>query len=347
MKFIILNICALMVVLYPNHHLLAQKLTVGYTAELQTNKHATSKWVNLLRCDFSKELTTNLEMQIATISVVRTKDEPLAYNLQTFSNIEEENTALALAICGISWKNKQSSGFIGIRNLNEDFFTSPCTSLFTNSSCGIFPTISLNFPIANYPVASVGAGYKLSLRKCNIETYLYNGIGYKRFTGKKNVFRFCPQSDGFIHVTSINYQHYASNYFLGTALYYGTNMDDEKSSEEIPTIKTKKELNYVVWGYGEQKLTKHLYTLMQYSVCFPKQNFCHYYTGTGLIYRCRQSEGGIFTNYVSCEGKHEWATELTCKLFYSEHVFIQPALHFIINNYERACIGLFRLGVNV
>ena len=33
---------------------------------------------------------------------------------------------------------KKARLFVGVRNVNEDFFTSDVTSLFTGSSCGIF-----------------------------------------------------------------------------------------------------------------------------------------------------------------------------------------------------------------
>ena len=82
---------------------------------------------------------------------------------------------------------KNSSLFIGIRNVNEDYFTSPCTALFTNSSCGIFPTISANYPIANYPVASVGIDYKLNLNKWFLETSIYNGTGYRNLSGNRKL----------------------------------------------------------------------------------------------------------------------------------------------------------------
>lgn len=99
-------------------------------------------------------------MEMASISIAETHERPLIDDWQGFSNIEEENTPLALAVLGIRWQLKKSFLFVGVRNLNEDYFTSPYTSLFTNSSCGIFPTLSVNYPIANYPLASIGIDYK-------------------------------------------------------------------------------------------------------------------------------------------------------------------------------------------
>ena len=58
----------------------------------------------------------------------------------------------ALAVLGYMHEWKEAHLFVGVRNVNEDFFTSDVTSLFTNGSCGIFPTIAASYPIANFPL---------------------------------------------------------------------------------------------------------------------------------------------------------------------------------------------------
>ena len=200
------------------HYGLAQELQVSYTTELQSDFKQGNNWVNLLRLDFTHSLGKHTTLQAATISTARTRPESLADDFQTFSNIEEENHPLALATLGVQQQFGHSSLFFGIRNLNEDYFTSPVTSLFTNSSCGIFPTLSADYQIANYPVASVGLHYELQFTRWSLQTSVYNGKGYYRFSGKENVFRFCPQSDGILSIISLNYQQHGSNYHVGFAL---------------------------------------------------------------------------------------------------------------------------------
>ena len=221
---------------------LAQELQVSYTTELQSDFKQGSNWVNLLRLDFTHSLGKHTTLQAATISTARTRAESLADDFQTFSNIEEENHPLALATLGIQQLFGHSSLFFGIRNLNEDYFTSPATSLFTNSSCGIFPTLSADYQIANYPVASVGLHYELQFTRWSLQASVYNGKGYYRFAGKENVFRFCPQQDGILSVTSLNYQHHDSNYHVGFALHSGMYMDYEEGTPE----KTEKERRKVM-----------------------------------------------------------------------------------------------------
>ena len=56
--------------------------------------------------------------------------------------------------------------------------------------------------------------------------------GYYRFAGKENVFRFCPQQDGILSITSLNYQQHGSKYHVGFALHSGMYMDYEEGTPE-------------------------------------------------------------------------------------------------------------------
>lgn len=326
---------------------MAQGIALTYTTELQTDFRRETNWVNLLRADFSLPLTSVLGLEASTISVAKTHKESLLDNLQTFSNIEEENIPLAPVLLGVSGQTKRASFFVGVRNLNEDYFTSPCTALFTNSSCGIFPTLSANYPIANYPVASVGADVKWSItREWLLETSLYNGTGYRRFCGRENVFRFCPRSDGVLSVTSINYQHHDSNYFIGVALHHGVPVDDEAGDEttQIAAPSPPKETNAVVWGYVEQRLVARTYVLLQASATPSAQSGCRRYVGAGIVVNGTKATAGAFTNYADFTSEREWASELTCYIPCLGKGYIQPTLHLICNSRARGVIGLLRMG---
>lgn len=338
-------LCAAMVmVTFTNHYLAAQDFNLTYTTEFQTDFRKGAKWVNLLRTDFLQSLGNSVNIEVASISVARTSDKKLVDDLQVYSNIEEENLPLALAILGINWHVGASSLFVGIRNLNEDYFNSPCTSLLTNSSCGIFPTLSANYPIANYPVASVGMDYKLKLGNWHMETSIYNGTGYNMFVGKENVFRFCPKTDGILSITSLNYQNNDSGYYMGIALHSGMSAGDESGNSET---EEKKKLNTVLWGYAEQKLSSGLYALFQYSINPTEKQGCRSYVGSGLVMRYKKIEGGVFADYADFTTEHEWASELTCKFLFGKSGYVQPAFHLIANTRECNWVGLIRLGYEI
>lgn len=80
----------------------------------------------------------------------------------------------ALAVLGYrhAWEN--ANVFLGVRNVNEDFFTSDATSFFVNSSCGIFPTIAVSYPIANYPFSGLTVYFDVSQNGWTFRNSLYN-----------------------------------------------------------------------------------------------------------------------------------------------------------------------------
>lgn len=335
---------AMSMITFYSHCLAAQETGIAYTSEFQTDFRKGTKWVNLLRAEFEFPIGKNFGMEMASISIAETHERPLIDDWQGFSNIEEENTPLALAVLGIRWQLKKSFLFVGVRNLNEDYFTSPYTSLFTNSSCGIFPTLSVNYPIANYPLASIGIDYKYKGNRWSFEASAYNGVGYKRLTGRENVFRFCPESDGILGISTINYQNNGSSYYMGFALRNGMSACYEKGTEES---KEKKEWNALVWGYAEQKLSAHWHALIQYSVNPTVLKGCRSYAGGALVLHCGKLESGVFAGYAGFAEGNEWSGELTCRIACLHNMYIQPAFHVIKNSRLHGCIGLLRLGYEI
>ena len=107
--------------------------------------------------DFSRTLGKGFRIDLGSISIAKTRPERLIDDRQGFSNIEADNLPFSLSVAGLSFSRGASCLFAGLRNMNEDYFASPVTSLFTNSSCGIFPTIAANYPIANYPLSSLAS----------------------------------------------------------------------------------------------------------------------------------------------------------------------------------------------
>lgn len=319
----------------------AQWPELTYTTEMQTDFGRGVNWVNLLRTEFTKSLTERLDLQLATITTAKTRKERLANDLQTFSNIEENNLPLALAVMGLSYCLGASSLFAGIRNLNEDYFTSPCTSLFTNSSCGIFPTISISLPIANYPLSSVGFDYKLQLERFDVEASLYNGTGYKRFGGRNNMFRFCPASDGLFFISATDYHHDANLYHLGFAVHSGRVQTDASDG------RFARATNVVTWAYAEQHLCADLFLTAHASVKPTGTMGCRSYFGGGIIVHVGNTEGGLFTDYADCYDNRECACELTWKIPLEKHFFFQPVLHFIKTNDDRKFLGVLRLGFHI
>lgn len=300
-------------------------------AELITEQQVTTKGryncANLLRLQASLPIAHGFSVDVGSLSTFMTAKESIGDDLQTFSNLDAERIPFALSVCGVNWNaGDHHSLFLGIRNMNEDYFCSPVTSFFTNSSCGVYPTISANYDIANYPVASMGAHYKfestIGSNEANgsivFQTSLYNGKGYNHFTGRENVFRFCPKNDGLFGLAEVSYRRRRSCYFVGNAVYWGGS-----SSNNI------KGVSLSPWAYAEQRITDRLSLIAGYSHTFGDDAACRDFAGLGGRYAWDRAELGVFTDYANFAEGSEWATEFTCKVTLTPHFFLQPSVHAI------------------
>lgn len=300
------------------------ELGLEFTTELQAMHTGKYNYANLLRLSAALPISRGLTFEAATLSASMTADDCIGGELQAFSNLDAGNVLLALAIGGLNWEiNDRHTLFFGVRNMNEDYFTSDVTAFFTNSSCGIYPTLGDNYSVANYPMAAVGAHYKYE-RALNdgandalvLQASLYNGTAYNRFKGRENVFRVCPKDDGFTALAQGEWRHQGSSYFLGVCGHYG-DADDG----------SKREFGATLWTYGEQRLSAHASLIAGYSHAFAPAARCRDFVGVGGKYAWRRCELGLFTDYARYDGTHENATELTCKVAITPHLYFQPTAH--------------------
>ncbi|MBO7068589.1 MAG: hypothetical protein J6W52_07925 [Bacteroidaceae bacterium] len=305
-----------------------------YTTELQTD-FTDANWANLLQLRAAFPISRKFSFNVSSVSVVATDEEPLAEELQGFSNITAWNIPFALSVAGFTWHiNDCHSLFAGIRRMDEDYFCSDDLSLFTNASCGGFPTITANYAIPVYPMAAMGIHYAYDSKKLKIQASLYNGTGSYEFTGRNNVFRICPQSDGIFALGQVEYRHRGSRYYLGASLH---DWDLLGIGERKPRPST--------WIYAEQVLGGNFTLLAAYSHAFSSDELCNDFFAIGGKYTFKKAELGIFSDYTRIIGIDEWATELTCKIALTNYLSLQPALHIITTDDITNCIGMLRLNV--
>lgn len=302
-----------------------------YIGELQTDFSGGFNFLNFLRLDGTLNITRNLRFSLSTLSVAHTR-EALMGDIQTFSNIEADNIPLTLAVAGVEWEIPAAKGthtlFAGIRNTGEDYFASNVTSFFINSSCGIFPTISANYPIATYPMAAMCLHYAYDSEHWGAKATLYNGEGNYRFSGRNNLFRFCPADDGIFLMAQGEYKSSTGRYFLGGSMY--------KSSP-------------VLWTYGEQSVFESsrcgVHLIAAYSHCFDSESYCRNFAGVGAKLHTPRFEAGLFADYADCGADHEWATELSVRVPIYNTIYIKPSLHYINGTSASGVVGMVRFGV--
>lgn len=140
----------------------AQTFSGEYTTEWQWDMKRNTNWLNLLRLNLNVPVFDGKgTIEASTLHIAKTNETIIA-DWQTFSNIEAENNVAAIAVLGYMHEWQAAHLFVGVRNVSEDFFTSDITALFINSSCGIFPTIAANYPIANYPFSGLTVYFDVS-----------------------------------------------------------------------------------------------------------------------------------------------------------------------------------------
>ena len=103
----------------------AQEFSGELTSEWQWDMNKRTNWVNLLRLNMRLPLANGKgAFEAATLHVAKTKEETILADWQGFSNIEADNMFAAIAVLGYmhTWRNAHL--FVGVRNVNEDFFTS-------------------------------------------------------------------------------------------------------------------------------------------------------------------------------------------------------------------------------
>lgn len=98
------------------------------------------------------------------------------HDQQGISNIEAGNHPL---IFWEVWHHQQFRNLeirLGLQNINSDFMNQPFTGNFSGSSYAIFPTLSLNYSLPNYPVAGLGLTFTYTITNhWKIRHALFNG----------------------------------------------------------------------------------------------------------------------------------------------------------------------------
>ncbi len=310
----------------------AQSLESTYTTEWQWDMNNKTNWVNMLRFDFDCSLWKNGTLEASSIHIARTNEHILP-DLLTFSNIEERNNFAAIAKLGIQQNFKKATVFAGVRNINEDYFTSPVTSFFLNSSCGIFPTISINYPIANYPLTGLSIHAEAELKNWKIKSSLYNGTAYNGWNKADNPFLIRPKEDGIFNITEVSFNYDRGQYFVGTTLHSHPNH------------------GYALFAYGEQTLWQNgknqISAIAQYSENISDNSSCHRYAGVGGLYENHSiGDIGLFAQYAKFADNREWVGELSYRKELSNRLTLHPAVQLIDNHSGRFCVLLVRFSFN-
>lgn len=292
----------------------AQSISGVYTTEWQWNMKQKTNWVNQLRLDMSLPLGKgNNSIEAATLHVAKT-DDTIIGDWQGFSNIEADNMFAAIAVLGFMHEWKSGHVFAGVRNVNEDFFTSDVTALFTNGSEGIFPTIAASYPISNYPLSGLTIYFDVTKGAWTFRNSLYNGVGYNGWKRHDSPFLVRPAKDGVFNISQLEYSHGGSRYFAGAAVHSRQFPIDE-DGEMLPTEESCRNTSCAWWIYGEQTVwaaaDRSVTCMAQYSENTCRDNGCYRYAEAGCAYADNSNECGLSAKYARFHQGTECSVELT------------------------------------
>ncbi len=333
----------------------AQTISGEYNGEWEWDFNNHTNFVNLLRFDFEWSPWKNGTIEAATIHIARTND-PIIPDRQVFSNVYEENNYASIAVLGYKHSWQHVNLFVGVRNSNEDFFTSETTSFFTNSSLGIFPTIAASYPIPNYPVSSLNITLDFTFGNWTITEALYNGVGYSGWKKNDNPFLVRPKRDGIYDELQVAYETERSFYSVGAAMHTKEFIYDEEGD-----FINRNKFSAALWAYGEQTVwegadDQKVRLMAQLSFNTNSHSACTSYAEVGCTYGFGQNTIGVSGQYCRfhdaeplfsdlwaeddfCEPTgysfakcDEYSVELTWQHEFNEHLSVQPSFQYIHTN---------------
>jgi len=328
---------------------------IDYTTELQYNFEDKYNWVNLLSLELDINVWKNGSLNLQTISTFKTSKERIIDDLQVFSNIEADNMWVNLYLAGYTHTFDSITLFGGIRNVNRDYFTSEYTAIFTNSSCGFYPTASANFSLPNYPFSAMCLHSEFSFsNKIKLKNSIYNGTGRQIFQSG-SFFSVNPSRDGVLDVFQLSYapkSKYYGFYSVGGVLGIGKGSDIRNS---FPGQKYRN-VNYSLWGNVEKCIFKvnkrEAGFLLQGSFAPESQNYCINYVGagailTGFISPKKRDYLCLFINRAVYHEIAEVAAEFTWQYAITPRIMIQPAFDYILTGKEQHVVALMRVYIEV
>lgn len=310
---------------------------VTYTSEAQSDFGKRAAWMNQIRLDGAWNINCKHSIKAATLHTWRTGSDPVMEEKQVFSNIDNGNMALGVALLGWQFTCTLSESlslttFAGVHNMNEEYFVSPLAAAFCNSSDGIHPTLASNFELANYPLSTLGIHAELNFTSgFSIQNSLYNGVAGETTDG--TAFRFRPHRDGLVNVTGITY---AATGNLPLDYTIGHLVHTQRGS--------------VVWASAEQAFassSKYAYSVAaQTSYDFGRNSECREYYAGGLLAQgkenCPIQHFGLMYHNAQFTTGNEQSVEATAAISLCPHFTLQPSFQYITTPDTDHMVGLLR-----
>lgn len=209
------------------------------------------------------------------------------HDLQGISAIEAGNHPL---LFWELWYHQQFGKFgirAGLQNINSDFMIQSYTNNFSSGSYNAFPTLSLNYSLANYPVAGLGISFSYRINnQWTVLSSIFNGKVSDLKTDRFNShWRLNPKKDGLLSLSELKYSSDASARLSPTYAFGAVFHNKPFSPKQNPTKSYN--YNYTFYTYGEHDFyktsTKSAGIFLQGSYAPKNRNLAYGYTSIGFV----------------------------------------------------------------
>lgn len=359
---VLLITCAITTTAYPQKSPFGKE--VNYITEVQANfSNGKHSWNNALFLGGSLPIDAiggwkGGKISVGTLSLYRTAKVRIADDIQVFSNIDDRNMAIGIFIFGYTHIFNKLKLYGGVRNINLDYFVTPYNLLYTGSSAGAIPTLSLNFPLANFATSAVCAHVEWQITdRILLKNSLYNGVAHDQRGNILASFTVNPRNDGLINITEVHYLRTSKMvgfYSLGSAI--GNSFKQQPNSPKKYSVEWNK-LNYTVWGNVEQSFYRTSYKeagfLFQGSIATHSTNNCREFLAIGgyfqgFILKSKNDKLGFYCTIGSYKDDLvEKSLELTWRFPTGKYTSVQTSFHFINTDSKITHAALVRLYVSI
>lgn len=274
--------------------------------------------------------------------------ETLIGDYQVVSNIEAGNHTF---IQEMWYKQvvKQFEFTLGVQDLNADFAVCEYACNFINSSFGVYSTFSSNLDIPIFPLTSLGFSAKWNVFDAfSWQASIFDGTIDDWENNPYNL-NWSVKDGSFLFVNEFIWQKSIMKGLDGNFKLGGYYHNDLKNYGLYAAT------NQIVW----QKASKQIESFLQFSASSPNINDNYLYLGFGCnligFFNKKQADilglGFAHAHFTNEESKHETTIELTYRYPFSEHLYIQPDLQYIVQpagtgeTLNNAFVGILRFGL--
>ena len=320
-------------------------LEVAYTTVgLYDISHDRANWINLLDVALTQSLWRGGVLECNMLSVNNLRNShgraSTVNGLTIFASIEDESIPLSLFKFGIGQNSGRIRTFLGVRNVNSDYFITPWNSIYTASVNGLFPTLSHNLPLSDSPYSAMCIHFEWDITRTGLtyKSSLYNG---RSATSWDEVFRFRPRRDGVVCFSELSYtgrpDSYVGTYRVGVA-----------TGREEPDNPASKTYRVSLWTLVEQPMWVEPdgggISLILHGGYSPKCD-CTGYWGVGTAWRGIATQSDDYAGLLVSRTWHADACETDLELTYAytwRFLTVQPALHWVHSSGHNRWFGVLK-----